>query len=451
MPVYLTPKTGTPLTTIMPNVQSHTLSAWSGPDSCGGWTKLNVTEGTQGTFTISAVPQAPYYLFFDAEVYHIASRKPEIGPWFLGRNPVTLAMSTTTVTLQATGLSPWAMGDEIEISSFSANAFERGLGFALPANATMLNGKVDWSTQTGNPHALLVSTDTLTYIQLVTHTTGAVTYKAAEASGSVTGITMTDGTPVALPSATIAPLALTSHPVTWNIPAYEAYQMAVHPMAAVVGNNGHGYHLSVLGAPPMYGATGWNPDLITVVQPAGVPAVSLSVSVGNPFPGYGTFCDVGTQWTVNYTLPSTSAVPITYPMVSHDPTCAANTAPAMSPAQNVQIDGAAWALSTTMATTLKSDTPKVSWTAPKVGTPARYDLVVIQLAIKTGATVIAAINGLHTMGTSVVVPPTMLKSGANYVFVLQASSNCTMCDSDPTRYSLPAAFAPTFSGLYKAP
>jgi hypothetical protein len=69
-----------------------------------------------------------------------------------------------------------------------------------------------------------------------------------------------------------------------------------------------------------------------------------------------------------------------------------------------------------------------------------------------GKTLTPSVKLLHTTGTSIVIPPTVLMPGASYAFVLQASKDCgTTCDADPARFSLPAAFAPTFSGIFQAP
>jgi hypothetical protein len=327
--------------------------------------------------------------------------------------------------------------------------FERGISLPVNATAFPTNFKGDWSSATGLPHTLLTSSDTLTYIQLVNHM-GTVNYKVAEASGSVTGITMTNGMPLTLPSATITPLtSLTAHDVSWNIPNYQSQQiqMAVHPAATV---SAHEYHLGVLGAPASNGWIGWAPDLVTIVQPSGSPMVSVSLSYGNPFPGYPTFCNVATLWTVSYQLPGTmtaASIP-TYPMSSHDPSCGTNAGPILTPAQNVKVEGMPWSQSTTMATTTTL-TPTLSWTAPQVGKPTRYDLVVWRLGMSAGATTTPSFQALHTTDTSITIPPGVLTSGVNYVFVLQAAMSCPNCDADPARYTLPASFAPTFSGIYK--
>jgi hypothetical protein len=462
-PVYLVDGGTDPVPT---SLVGTTIAAYAGPDSCGNFEALTVPPPTMmtptGTFTIKAVPQAPYYLFFNSQVYLLESRTPELGAYVLGRTGQVPVTANTTAILSAMGLKAWATGDEIQLISFSANTWVRG-GSGFPLNATTFNNlKVNWYTDPwGGPGTILNPSDTLTLIQLVNHT-GTVSYRTAEYAGSVMGINMVNGMNVMAPTAMMMQLPLTVHSVNWDIPDFELHQKEVDPTmmrATIIANE---YHVAVLGAPTMYGLAGNNaPDLVVISGPTGADAgasVMLSLSYGNPFPGNPTFCEAVNLWTVNYSLPgSTTPYSIPYGMTNRDPMCGSGNGGAMkvtlSPPQSVVIDGSPFEGSTTTTPMLKSLTPTVSWSPPKVGTPSRYDLQVIPLKVVQGQTQLGAGSyALHTTQHNIRIPPTVLKPGSYYAFVLLASQNCgTTCDADPTRFSLPSAFAPTFGGIFNTP
>jgi hypothetical protein len=440
------------LTPTAENVVNHAVTAYAGP-FCGSFQHLTASTTANGTFTIPDVPAGPYYLFIDSDVYVISSRTPEVGAYTLGRADSMPATQTTNITLAANGLIPWATGDAVQIVSFTANWAAFGIGTSV--NATTLSDVYNWATFDSPPYTLLTTADTLYFLQLVSHPT-PVAYKALASLGSVVpSKNMVNGQTSTLTAAMTAIPAsqMTSHTLSWNIPAFAAYGPVVHPQATLVAN-AHQYDVRVLGAPPSYGFFGSAPDLMMMAFPSGTAPVDVTVAYGNPFPEpSAVFCEAQTFWTIDYALSGAAAVPVYYPMLTRDPTCPDSVVPTLSPPQNVTIDGSPWYGSITSPTALSTDAPTVTWGAPALGTPTRYDLTILELKVSTAnKTEISNTQVLHTQGTSVVIPPSMLKSGATYVFVLQSTISCPegMCDQFPARYALPSAYSPTFSGLYQA-
>ena len=94
-------------------------------------------------------------------------------------------------------------------------------------------------------------------------------------------------------------------------------------------------------------------------------------------------------------------------------------------------------------------TPTITWTAPTLGTPSRYELYVYEWSIDTnGKSVYAPVGDIYTTDTQVLLPPGIMRSGYYYSFTLSSEiQTYPTLDQAPLRSGLPDSMASVISGL----
>jgi hypothetical protein len=116
----------------------------------------------------------------------------------------------------------------------------------------------------------------------------------------------------------------------------------------------------------------------------------------------------------------------------------------VTPPTSMQIDGA----SAYGGMTLTTLSPTVSWAAPAVGTPSSYQ-VTVRHVIPSGTSLTTELTAtLVTHGTSVMIPPGVLKSGQYYYLRVGAGLGLDQL-ATPFKTALSWQYAEGVSGVLK--
>lgn len=181
-------------------------------------------------------------------------------------------------------------------------------------------------------------------------------------------------------------------------------------------------------------------------------APPVSVTYNRPFDAsWSTSAYYGFSHRVSRALPG-SGTPYTYAsgMFSMVPLATFTSTPiepALGPVVDARINGMDFVTDQNGATL----TPTLSWSAPTLGTAARYEVRIDRLALDTsGATRIATSYAINTGATSITIPPGLLVNGQTYVFGVSTVRGGTVGSNQwlgPLQ--LPYHYASIFSGLVR--
>jgi hypothetical protein len=234
----------------------------------------------------------------------------------------------------------------------------------------------------------------------------------------------------------------------WQRASFIRYGDAVHP-GAVPTNTGLG--VSAFALPPIYGTPG---DAYSLLEfdTLGTADIDFgTLRYGNPFPSdWNRLVDAFAVFTKNYLAPgATVSEPLERGLslsVLLDPAVRDNAtmtlAPAISPPRHPQING-----KTLFANQLAvGTTPRLSWTAPEVGTPSRYFVRLLELRADGTRSRFRPVATFTTGETAMTVPPGLMSAGQVYVVTVAALASSAPV-TQPGRNGLPLAFATTMSAI----
>ncbi len=420
------------------DVLGGTAQVWARPAAGGTWAEIAGTLSASGAYSILNVPAGPYRLVLRdgrgvTHVIETSSSDVDLGYDVLGRNGLSLAGAGTNVTFDLTGLTAWLAEDEVEATAFDVDVFDVPVAGADVLTGQTVGGAIeDWSAgSAGRALALLAGTDVLHLHQLSTGTaTDGVTayaYQRATVSASASGYPLASGQPATVLGA-LAPMTDSGTvTVSWEPEQFEALLPALGPAATPVPNP---HRLLVETAPyaslpaapvAAYGT----PQLFRMVRAHGGAEALAPISLA-PIT-YGRFLDVAlaSEWrraefaaTVPYTAPgATTPLDVLASVGRRDrmtPAPATPIVPAVGPVQAPLVAGQA-ALGASTLTGVTA-TPAISWSAPAIGAPTRYEVRILELVAQGTATTAVPVAALHVAGTgtSVAVPAGVLAGGKTY-------------------------------------
>jgi hypothetical protein len=422
-------------TVVAPDVLGSNVSAR--PTAGGTWAPIDGGAiSLAGSFSIPNVPTGPYQLVVrlplggGREIVHVletSSSDVDLGYDVLGRSDATAASVGSQVTLDFAGLTPWLAEDEVDATAFDVDVFDvllSGTAVDTGQTTTLVGTFVDWGARTGGRSLnVLTGADVLHLHQLSTETaTDGVTayaYQRATVSTAVLGVP----TPTTIQAA-LAPVVDTGTvTVSWDPEAFEALLGSLGPPAATAAGS---HRLLVESAPyaslaaapvAAYGT----PQLFRMVRAPGGPDVTLA-PISVPPITYGRFLDVAlaSEWrraefaaTVSYQVSGATPLQVVASVGRRDrmaPAPATPIVPAVGPVQSLLVAGAP-ALGTIPATGL---TPTLSWSAPAIGTPTRYEVRLHRLEAPSGATISQPVATFRQTATSLTVPADVLQAGGTY-------------------------------------
>ncbi len=418
----------------------------------GGVLTISSAVRGDGSFTLANVPMGPYFVKVGSTWLKTAERRISLSFESLGRVDGAMAGASTTLTVNATGMTAWDRQNHF-MSLYSSNAGISMEAFSLSTASmpsggeTSYNFAIPWelySTQLGTPMLDSTKGDSAIVTQMGADQTGEYRILGAATAASVAMVSGQANTTTA--ALTIPPSSNT--PLDVNLASFSAaatdFTMGTEASLAVEFNTGP-KALHERGADGLAFVWGWYPQ-------AGVPSTLPNpVSYPNPFPStWGT--TVVVQYGNGVSRLATGAfearryfsgVSMTMPIQA----LASPVTSTLSPPKDVQLNGMPFS-SAQMTVTR---TPTLAWAAPSVGTPTRYLLRIEQLQVSQSRTTgrVAAVFYLLPTDTTFTVPPNVLLTGQSYVFVLSSLRSPGNLTRDLYDFRFPIASGAVVSGIVR--
>ncbi|MBE2248170.1 MAG: fibronectin type III domain-containing protein [Myxococcus sp.] len=387
------------------------------------YTTLNGTGQANGTFIIPNVPQGTFLLRLGTTLLETSNRTFTFENAQLGRpNATTATVNPTTMVVNVSSHVAWAQGQD-EFIWVSPNVGATFYDYETYASTPPTAGATSSSLSVNFNGTLLVDQSAGDQVWLLQNrftTDGGVGVGGTIAAAALPPFSQLNGQTTSVSTALQTPPALPglTQSLNWNLNAFAALQPSLPP-----GTNPRG--TIVFSAFPST-----TPSTLTLVNSwfslvtAGLPPPT-TFTLLTPFPsGWAitgrTFFAVDTPRTV----PGTSGPVALASGLGHYDTLAALTGapitPRLGPVTNITLNGTALTTDRTGAGT----TLQLAWTAPGLGTPTTYYVIVSRLNGAPGAaTSVAERFTISVAGTSLTIPPSILIPGQPYVFEVQAVSS----------------------------
>ncbi|MDP1915457.1 MAG: hypothetical protein Q8L14_04365 [Myxococcales bacterium] len=418
----------------------------------GGVLTISAALRADGSFNLANVPMGPYFVKVGTTWLKTTERRISLSYESLGRIDGAMAGASTTLTVNATGMTAWNSTNHF-MSLYSSNAGVAMEAFSLYTASTPFGGEtsfnfaIPWdlySTQLATPMLDSTRGDSAIVTQMGADSTGEYRILGAATAGSVAMVSGQANTTTA--ALTIPPSSNT--PLDVNLASFSAaatdFTTGTEATLAVEFNTGP-KALHERGADGLAFVWGWYPQ-------AGVPSTLPNpVSYPNPFPStWGT--TVVVQYGNGVSRLATGAVEarryfsgvtMTLPMQA----LASPVTSTLSPPKDVQLNGMPFSSAQTAVTR----TPTITWTAPSVGTPNRYLLRVEQLQVSQSRTTgrVAAVFYLLPTDTTFTIPPNILLTGQSYVLVLTSFKSLGTVTRDLYDFRFPVASGLVVSGIVR--
>ncbi|MFE8596756.1 hypothetical protein [Archangium violaceum] len=418
------------------------------------------TGRSDGTFTIPGVERTPYYLRYGSTWIWTSSRFVDLSSASLGRPGVAQEPAGTQLAFELDGLTPWQSSDALQL-----HATGPGIGYFTLAcaydflwpddGATTLTGFFDYGNAMRNCGAVPARFDSslgdffhvtqhvsrMDYSTLPSGLSFAELrkgFQAHELSGPTDGGMGDGGTGdggmvdagMASPGTltvkgTLLPLPTTTQSFDFRASEFEALALAAHSGAVMVEE---AVNLGTLPSYLEYGQYDGYPDLAYATNASpGQGNFPVVFEYGNPYPSYWPkivmasasavspfsvdLADGGTSRTVWYSTSVFSQSPVwegsTQPLI-----------PMVGPPRDLRVNGVP-ASGGGPTVSAVGTSPALSWAAPSLGAPTRYQARLYELyATPTGGTARTLLGYYTTTDTQLRLPN--LVAGKTYFVVLYA-------------------------------
>jgi hypothetical protein len=379
--------------------------------------------GPDGSFLIPGVPaDSAYYLRFDRTHLVTALRTVDLGQMFAGRPDAMRATDAwTQLQVSADQLAPWQSGDELELWATNVGASERNLTqhlLAIPAaGATTLDDTTIAYADLSAPNLIDAEKgDRAILTQLEAR-------RASDGSQYTGLVRVCDLLPFTMVEGEATPTSCSFTEILQDQTVlvqgikrgrFRTLAPAVHPLA-----QDGGVELRLYA--DRFGIRSGGPTLIHLALPsASSDATPGVLSYSDPFPAtWGRVVVLQDVVTMSYTLPGgrplVVALPIAVEMGDQE-VDQVRLEPLVGPPRNLRIGD----LDAQQSPSGAGTTPELSWSAPVLGLAARYTVDINRLYVRDGATRAILIARFVTTGTSVSVPPNLLKAHETYYLSVQA-------------------------------
>lgn len=386
---------------------------------------LTVQQNVDGTFKIPDAPAGEYFL--QLGTYYVAtdSRTVNLDRYLLGRRGVSYASGTSLpVKLTVTNLSPvtgWAsfQATSSNVGSIADLSGDLPAGEGLTALTDWPMTLSDYSGATGAPVINGSKGDWLSIHQLADREGDGFTYTAVERAFIPAPFTLsTNASAPSTLTGTFQSVPEQTVEFSWARSRFEAWRTYTHPQAGISVSNGQTFVIypTAWGDDAFYG---YNGELVyaRVTSPSQTD-ITPRVTFGNPYLSWGTAGYVAHRFALPTRLPGTTSGTLYPALTDMRPLrsfTAGPIAPRITPPQSPTVDGAsAW-----QERTLSSLTPRLAWTAPRIGTPSAYRVRIYRLyTLSSSPTVTrySTVAQFLTGRTELTVPPNILQAGERYVF-----------------------------------
>jgi hypothetical protein len=354
------------------------------------------------------------------------ARRPDLSQHVLGRLDGVLPTAETDVTINATGLAPWADGDstQIIVANNGAVVFSPEFAFATPpaVGDTAIAGQtIDWAAQfPADPLVNAARGDIAVMTQLTARTSGSETYSALERSGTAASFTQTDGAASTL-TAALSAVPQRSLAVHWRGTKLDALRAEVGA-GAVAFDAAQGLFIDALPDAAEFGFYTTSPDLMLYTPSAGATDIDLTVTFGDPFTTQGKPWDEYAIINYLFRVPvqlgtATPANEITGYISNLSLRQLHGTVePLISPVRNVRIAGKDLRAPQSGVGT----SPTVCWDPPRVGRATQYVLALKRLTAPSGRTVSTTIATFVTKELSLRIPDAFIAADGTYLLSITA-------------------------------
>jgi hypothetical protein len=414
------------------------------PQADGSFATFAGTYNADGSFVIPDVPEGEFYLLLNGGTAIVTSqRNLDLGRVLVGRPDAAKIKSATYAALDATGLSPWADGDSIELCSLGANssgAIEK-LAMSPPAigSTSLMAFTVDLQGLT-TPGLIDGSKGDKAFLTQFTtlDAGGGLTYTAAVKTAALPSFTLQTGKTTQV-SGAFTDLAQKQVKVDWKRAAFAQVAAKAHPAATP-----QAIWLDIYGEPGGKDrvASGASPDLANLYDTTAPTDTTLDLHYGNPAPaGYAVvgLTQMGYSIPVQVAGQAQKAFGFARTSVLEDALAQGPIAPVVSPPQEVTVGGKP----ATSDLTGVGLAPVIAWKAPAQGTPTHY---LVYLSNYKGTTS-KRVATFYTTGTSVTIPLGILQSGQMYGVIIRADAY-PYADKAPFRSSPVGGFADAITSLF---
>jgi hypothetical protein len=415
-----------------------------------GVSTISSTVRPDGTFTLANVPQGLYFLRVGTSWFGTSERRLSLDFETLGRVDAALAAANTRLQLSVTNLAPW---DELDhfASLYSAGAGASLEAFDQATGISPFDGDTNFTFSV--PYDLYSQQ---LFTPLIDATKGDVSYLTQMSYDRVSGEyrTLASGSSSTLAVVSgqmnTASIALSSPPAATTPLTLDQASFSMYAADFTTGTPTLGIEFTA-GPRAVHERAGDGLAFVWGFYPQMVTAPPNPVSYPNPFPAtWGTTVLVQSGNLVSRTLPGAfeprrlvSGISVILPIQALSSPIAATLSPPTTP----RINGMAFGSDLSGATR----TPTVTFGAPQLGQPNRYQLRVEQLSVSssrtTGRTV--ATFTLPPTETSFTLPPGVLATGQVYLFALTATRNPGNPLRDVYDNRLPITNATVISGLVR--
>jgi hypothetical protein len=382
----------------------------------GGWVELNSIVVDAGLAQVASVPAGRTFVTWGSLFIETSRSTLDLSYAVVGRRDVTFASAPTPVTLALTGLEPWASTHYLSLSSTNAGLIAESVlpGITpIAAGSVSGSGVYDW----GRSGLQLIDSsrgDETVVSQHVGRTIGSTLYRAISRAATVSMVTLQNGQPATLQAA-LQPLAETFlMSFEWRTAEWEA----LRPQTGAAAT----YYRQVLSvhALPNGGASlDVSPGLVFLAKLPGEGPVQGTVTSGNPFPAAWPL--VAYQRASFDQRVVALGLEVPWRMSAYDVTEVSQLStgvlqPRLGAPLAVLINGED-ANANLAGVGL---TPTISWTAPTLGVPERYRVLVWQAANVNGELRFQSKGQLLTKSTHVRIPPGVLEAGTTCFLTVTA-------------------------------
>ena len=386
----------------------------------GGLRPLEVVTSGDGTFRIPEAPAGKYMLRVGKRYLVTDSRTVNLDTYELGRRDVRTVDKLPQTLASISNFAPDSFYPSINAVSARAGTWANiYLQESLPAGTTSISRSVVNYFQQQPIHQVLLDAskgDTLEVTTFSDRVNEAFVYASVDrafrqdVSMDPTRPTELQGTFQEVPQKTLT--------VDWRAADFTAYTTQVHPQATT-GNLAFSIYPSEGGTDAWYGHLG---ELMTTTGLKKVPPQSITFSYGNPLPlRWGELLHFSHHVRTNLRLPGTTLGGMsTFGLSDRRPVTEAAKEPLtvrISPPQQLKVEGK----DAHAASTLGSLTPRIDWTAPRLGTPSAYRVLVTRLYtsdVLEDYSLWSIEAFITTTDTSFQLPPGILQPGQTYVFIV---------------------------------
>ena len=425
------------------------------PNTSGGFDTLAGVGHSDGTFSITGVPEGYYWLRFGTTYLWTSAGSVDWSSDLFGRaDAVYPGTSPTNLSLSLMNLATWQGADELawevpnQGTALSLPLTSGDITNAPAPGASTLSGFTMNFAGSDISFPLLDATkgDQAYLNQLTTRSAGAETYRALAKSFVAPATTMTDGVAANLSGGFLDVPQTSTLRLNWQRSAFAAFAPGVNPSAAPSGSFFFTYAYPL---PSSYGLP-YNAFQLLDYTGTGTGDLDLGdLAYGNPFPAsWSVAAEAYQAFNVSYLAPGASRPLVltryAYQATTTLPTATSPMTPLLGPAQNPKING-----KDLFTNQLSVGTnPILSWSAPAVGSASGYVVTCYRLFASGGNTSLQNIGRFRTRTTSIKLPNGVMASGNTYIFTISSlRASGVDIGSTPFKTSLPYAFTTSMSAI----